>query len=190
MAPHFPSSELYNPTALASHGHAHEILQHQDSAAQQSQSSPTLHLVNVTRAAERWDGKSRLMQLLKPVMDSVKTIMDPIIDAFGIPATYRGMQSDISATPSKIDETDNNPDSFPEAAKVVKLRQILVAQPRTTASSNVLWTIARYFRNLFGIPRLPTLGPDHSLNRPMHAPAYRSTAHFKPASTPYGPMSA
>ncbi|XP_031764117.1 uncharacterized protein LOC113514509 [Galleria mellonella] len=58
VSPQFGSPEMYNPTALGTHPHAHELLQPNDVSAQSSQQAPTL-LVNSTRAAERWDGYRR-----------------------------------------------------------------------------------------------------------------------------------
>ncbi|XP_011554423.3 uncharacterized protein LOC105385700 [Plutella xylostella] len=59
VSPNFASPEMYNPTALSAHPHAHEMLQQGDASAQQSQQQPTLQLVNNTRATERWDGFRR-----------------------------------------------------------------------------------------------------------------------------------
>ncbi|XP_063834690.1 uncharacterized protein LOC135083875 isoform X2 [Ostrinia nubilalis] len=68
VSPQFAAPEMYNPTAMANHPHAHELLQTADATAQQSQQAPTLQLVNSTRASERWD------------------------------ATFRGMNSDVPTT--------------------------------------------------------------------------------------------
>ena len=58
VSPQFASPEMYNPTAMGTHTHPHDILSN-DASAQQSQQAPTLQLINSTRAAERWDGYRR-----------------------------------------------------------------------------------------------------------------------------------
>lgn len=115
---------MYSPTGLGN-PHAHELLQQADASAQQSQQAPTLQLVNSTRASERWDGKSKLLKLLEPVLEKIRSIIDPIANVFySMPATFRGLSSDV---PTKSYE--------PEVAEesIVKPKLILVPQPRLIA---------------------------------------------------------
>lgn len=123
--PQFGPPEMYSPTGLGSHPHSHELLQPNDVSAQQSQQAPTL-LVNSTRAAERWDGKSKLIKFLEPIIGSIKSFVDPIANVFySMPASFRGLNSDVSTTKSYEPETTE--------ASVKKTREILVPQPRFIA---------------------------------------------------------
>ncbi|XP_061723361.1 uncharacterized protein LOC133529624 isoform X1 [Cydia pomonella] len=119
--------EMYNP-ALAPH--SHELLQQNDASAQQSQQQPTL-LVNSTRASERWDGKSKLLQFIEPIVDGFKNLIDPIANVFydAMPATFRGLTSDVSTTKSIEDVKE----------KVKKPREILVPQPRNIAQRKMTY---------------------------------------------------
>lgn len=132
MSPNFASPEMYNPTALSAHPHAHEMLQQGDASAQQSQQQPTLQLVNNTRATERWDGKSTLQKFLEPIADGIRSIIDPIASVFfdAMPATFRGMSSDVTTATS--DEPIESASTLVEE-KVKKPREILVPQPRNIA---------------------------------------------------------
>lgn len=121
---------MYSPTALGAHGQNNEIIHQSDATAQQSQQAPTL-LVNSTRAAERWDGKSKLLKFLEPIIDGVKSVLDPIANVFygAMPATFRGLNSDAPKTNS----VENVDDDLDELEIVKKPRQILVPQPRNIA---------------------------------------------------------
>lgn len=131
MSPQF-SPEMYNPTALATHSQS-ELLQHNDASAQQSQQAPTVQLLNSTRASERWDGKSKLQKLLEPIVDGIRSFVDPIANMFAMPATFRGLSSDV--TTMKTDEVE-------EAVK--KPREILVPQPRFIAQRKMNYR--KFFR--------------------------------------------
>lgn len=132
MSPQF-SPEMYNPTALATHSQS-ELLQHNDASAQQSQQAPTVQLLNSTRASERWDGKSKLQKLLEPIVDGIRSFVDPIANMFTMPATFRGLSSDV--TTMKTDEVE-------EAVK--KPREILVPQPRYIAQRKMNYR--KFFRS-------------------------------------------
>lgn len=100
--------------------HQAEILPHNDASAQQSQQAPTVQLLNSTRASERWDGKSKLEKLLEPIVNGIRSYLDPIADVFySMPATFRGLNSDV--TTMKTIEEEKKP------------REILVPQPRFIA---------------------------------------------------------
>ncbi|KAL4708491.1 hypothetical protein ACJJTC_014099 [Scirpophaga incertulas] len=131
VSPQFASPELYNPTALGNQ-QAHELLQQADASAQQSQQAPTLQLVNSTRAAERWDGKSKLRKLLEPVLESIRSFVDPIANVFySMPATFRGLNSEVSTTETKSYEPE--PQESVTQAKVILVPQPrLIAQRKTT----------------------------------------------------------
>lgn len=142
MTPQFPTSDVYSPTALASHSHTHEMLQQSDATAQQSQSSPTVQLVNATRATERWDGKSLLLKFIEPLVDGIKTFVDPIANVFmdAMPATFRGLTSHVSTTKSNIQDVEELQPSESHLETVVKPKEILMPQPRNIAqrkSANV-----------------------------------------------------
>lgn len=125
VSPQFASPEMYNPTALGNNPHAHELLQQADASAQQSQQAPTLQLVNNTRASERWDGKSKLLKLLEPVLEKIRSFIDPIANVFySMPATFRGLNSDVATKSYE-----------PEVAEesVVQPKVILLPQPRLIA---------------------------------------------------------
>lgn len=117
---------------MGAHGQTNEIIHQSDATAQQSQQAPTL-LVNSTRAAERWDGKSKLLKFLEPIIDGVKYIIDPIANVFygAIPATFRGLNSN-SDVP-KASNVKTVDDDLDELEIVKKPRQILVPQPRNIA---------------------------------------------------------
>lgn len=117
----FASPDVYNPTALGTHTHQHEIIQPSDATAQQSQQAPTLQLINNTRATERWDGKSRFRKLLDPIIESVRQIIDPIATVvFDATATFRGRNTDTTVTKTNDEQ-------------IKKPREILVPQPRNIA---------------------------------------------------------
>lgn len=100
--------------------HQADILPHNDASAQQSQQAPTVQLLNSTRASERWDGKSKLEKLLEPIVNGIRSYVDPIANVFySMPATFRGLSSDV--TTMKTVEEEKKP------------REILVAQPRFIA---------------------------------------------------------
>ncbi|XP_052744980.1 uncharacterized protein LOC112053142 isoform X1 [Bicyclus anynana] len=123
VSPQFASPELYSPTALGSHSQQHELIQQSDASAQQSQQAPTQLLVNSTRAAERWDGKSKLFKIFEPVVDKIRSFVDPIANVFydAMP-TFRGLNSDVSTAKSvEPDEEKKRP------------REILIPQPRNIA---------------------------------------------------------
>lgn len=124
VSPQFASPEMYSPTGLATHSHSHDLLQN-DASAQQSQQAPSV-LVNSTRAAERWDGKSKLLRYLEPVVDKIRSFVDPIASVFydAMPATFRGLNSDVSTAKSVEPEVEE---------KVKRPREILVPQPRHIA---------------------------------------------------------
>lgn len=115
---------------MGAHGQTNEIIHQSDATAQQSQQAPTL-LVNSTRAAERWDGKSKLLKFLEPIVDGVKSFIDPIANVFygAMPATFRGLNSDVPKA-NTVEPVDNDLD---ELEIVKKPRQILVPQPRNIA---------------------------------------------------------
>lgn len=122
---------MYNPTALANHPHAQELLQQADASAQQSQQAPTLQLVNSTRASERWDGKSKLLKFLEPILERIRSLVDPIANVFySMPATFRGMNSDVPTT------TVYEPE-VAESAPQPKV--ILVPQPRLIAQRKMTY---------------------------------------------------
>ncbi|XP_013165455.1 PREDICTED: uncharacterized protein LOC106116241 isoform X1 [Papilio xuthus] len=52
----FASPDMYNPTAVGSQSHSHEIIHQNEVTAQQSQQAPTLLLNSTRSASERWDG--------------------------------------------------------------------------------------------------------------------------------------
>lgn len=114
---------------------ANEIIHHSDVTAQQSQQAPSL-LINSTRAAERWDGKSKVLKLLEPILNSVRNIIEPLANVVygAMPATFRGLSSDVSTT--KNTELDNDLD---EGEVVKKPRQILVPQPRNIAQRKMTY---------------------------------------------------
>lgn len=98
-----------------------DILPHNDASAQQSQQAPTVQLLNSTRASERWDGKSKLEKLLEPIVNGIRSYIDPIANVFySMPATFRGLNSDVVTT-MKTTEEEKKP------------REILVPQPRFIA---------------------------------------------------------
>lgn len=100
--------------------HQADILPHNDASAQQSQQAPTVQLLNSTRASERWDGKSKLEKLLEPIVNGIRSYLDPIANVFySMPATFRGLNSDV--TTMKTIEEEKKP------------REILVPQPRFIA---------------------------------------------------------
>lgn len=134
MTPQFATSDVYNPTALASHSHTHEMLQQSDATAQQSQPAPTVQLANATRATERWDGKSMLLKFLEPLIDGVRTFVNPIANVFmdAMPATFRGLTSYVTATKSKNFDEDLTPAASTEE-KAIQPKQILIPQPRYIA---------------------------------------------------------
>lgn len=116
MSPQFP--EMYSPTAMASQ--QADILPHNDASAQQSQQAPTVQLLNSTRASERWDGKSKLEKLLEPIVNGIRSYLDPIASVFySMPATFRGLNSDVTTMKTTEEEK--------------KQREILVPQPRFIA---------------------------------------------------------
>ncbi|CAH2246646.1 jg25090, partial [Pararge aegeria aegeria] len=124
VSPQFASPELYSPTALGSHSQQHELIQQSDASAQQSQQAPTQLLVNSTRAAERWDGKSKLFKIFEPVVDKIRSFFDPIANVFydAMP-TFRGLSSDVSTSKSVE----------PEGDETKRQKEILIPQPRTIA---------------------------------------------------------
>ncbi|XP_045780313.1 uncharacterized protein LOC123877546 isoform X2 [Maniola jurtina] len=128
VSPQFASPELYSPTALGSHSQQHELIQQSDASAQQSQQAPTQLLVNATRAAERWDGKSKLFKLFEPVVDTIRSFVDPIANVFydAIP-TFRGLSSDASTAKSVDPEVDQ------QVEEKKRPREILIPQPRFIA---------------------------------------------------------
>lgn len=100
--------------------HQADILPHNDASAQQSQQAQTVQLLNSTRASERWDGKSKLEKLLEPIVNGIRSYLDPIANVFySMPATFRGLNSDV--TTMKTIEEEKKP------------REILVPQPRYIA---------------------------------------------------------
>lgn len=100
--------------------HQADILPHNDASAQQSQQAPQVQLLNSTRASERWDGKSKLEKLLEPIVNGIRSYLDPIANVFyAMPATFRGLNSDVT-TMKTIEEEK-------------KTREILVPQPRFIA---------------------------------------------------------
>lgn len=115
---------------MGAHAQTNEIIHQSDATAQQSQQAPTL-LVNSTRAAERWDGKSKLLKFLEPVLDGIRSVVDPIANVFygAIPATFRGLNYDVSTT-KHADPVDNGLD---ELEIIKRPRQILIPQPRNIA---------------------------------------------------------
>lgn len=90
----FASPEMYSPTAMGSNTHSHDLVSN-DASAQQSQQAPSV--LNSTRAAERWDGKSKLLKYLEPVVDKIRSVVDPIASVFYTMPTFRGLNSDVSA---------------------------------------------------------------------------------------------
>lgn len=126
---------------MGAHAQNNEIIHQSDATAQQSQQAPTL-LVNSTRAAERWDGKSKLLKFLEPIIDGVKYITEPIANVFygAIPATFRGLSSDVS-TAKSIEPADEEVD---ELEIVKKPRQILVPQPRNIAQRKMTYRKNRH----------------------------------------------
>lgn len=124
VSPQFASQELYAPTALGSHSQQHELIQQSDASAQQSQQAPTQLLVNSTRAAERWDGKSKLFKIFEPVVDKIRSFVDPIANVFydAMP-TFRGLNSDVSTAKSVETEVEGKK----------RPREILYPQPRNIA---------------------------------------------------------
>ncbi|CAB3257630.1 unnamed protein product [Arctia plantaginis] len=175
VSPQFASADMYSPTAMGAQAQGNEIMHQSDVIAQQSQQAPTL-LVNSTRAADRWDGKSKLQKFIEPLIEGVRNILDPIANVFygAIPTTVRGLNSKVSTTKSRDSDFD-----LDELEIVKKPRQVLIPQPRNIAqrkmnlrknripeTSNVLWTIARYLRVLFGIPA-PPLNPQQTMTMPM-----------------------
>ncbi|CAK1541111.1 unnamed protein product [Leptosia nina] len=122
----FGSSEMFSPSGLASQTHTHEILQTNEPSAQQSQQAPSV-LVNSTRAAERWDGKSALLKFLEPVVNKIRSFVDPIASVFfdAMPANFRGLKSDVSTAKSVENEVLEE--------KTKKPREILLPQPRHIA---------------------------------------------------------
>lgn len=126
---------------MGAHGQTNEIIHQSDASAQQSQQAPTM-LVNSTRAAERWDGKSKLLKFLEPIIDGIKYIVDPIANAFygAMPATFRGLSSDASKAKS-VEPVD---DDLDELEIVKKPRQILVPQPRNIAQRKMTYRKNRH----------------------------------------------
>lgn len=125
---------------MGAHVQANEIIHQSDATAQQSQQAPTL-LVNSTRAAERWDGKSKLLKFFEPVIDGIRNIIDPIANVFygAIPATVRGLNSDVSTTKS-VDLDDG----LDELEIIKRPRQVLVPQPRNIAQRKMNYRKNRY----------------------------------------------
>lgn len=140
---------MYNPTALASPTHAHEMLQQSDATAQQSQQAPTVQLVNGTRASERWDGKSSLLRFLEPIISGVKSLVDPIASMFfsAMPATFRGMTSDVTKAKSQQSNEPIESASTIVEEKVKKPKEILMPQPRNIAQRKTTTTRKRGLRN-------------------------------------------
>ncbi|KAH9644676.1 hypothetical protein HF086_011845 [Spodoptera exigua] len=136
VSPQFASPEMYSPTAMGAHGQTNEIIHQSDASAQQSQQAPTL-LVNSTRAEQRWDGKSKLLKFLEPIIDGIKYVIDPIANVFfgAMPATFRGLTSDASKAKS-VEPVD---DDLDELEIVKKPRQILVPQPRNIAQRKMTY---------------------------------------------------
>ncbi|CAG9794886.1 unnamed protein product [Diatraea saccharalis] len=131
VSPQFASPELYSPTALGAQQQAHELLQQPDASAQQSQQAPTLQLMNTTRAAERWDGKSKLLKLLEPVLSTFRSFVDPIANVFySMPATFRGLNSDVT-TESKSYEPEPQ-ESVTQAKIILNPQPRFIAQRKMT----------------------------------------------------------
>lgn len=133
VSPQFASPEMYSPTAMGAQVQSNEIMHQSDVTAQQSQQAPTL-LVNSTRAAERWDGKSKLLKYFEPIIDGVRDILDPIANVLygAIPATVRGLNSKVSTTKSVDADFDAD-----ELELVKKPRHVLVPQPRNIAQRKI-----------------------------------------------------
>lgn len=120
VSPQFASPDIYNPTGLGQ-SNVHDILQH-DANAQPSQQAPTLQLINGTRAAERWDGKSKLERLFDPIIKKFRRIIEPIATVVydAMPATFRGLNT---ATTKSVDAIE----------EVKTPREFLQPQPRLIA---------------------------------------------------------
>lgn len=129
ISPQFGSPELYSPTALGSHSHVQELIQQNDASAQSSQQAPTV-VLNSTRAAERWDGKSKLLRYLEPVVDKIRSFVDPIASVFydAMPATFRGLNSAVSTAKSVESEVEE---------KAKSPREFLIPQPRHIAQRKI-----------------------------------------------------
>ncbi|CAG9569470.1 unnamed protein product [Danaus chrysippus] len=129
ISPQFGSPELYSPTGLGSHSHTQELIQQNDASAQSSQQAPTV-LLNSTRAAERWDGKSKLLRYLEPVVDKIRSFVDPIASVFydAMPATFRGLNSAVSTAKSVEPEVEE---------KAKSPREFLIPQPRHIAQRKI-----------------------------------------------------
>lgn len=140
---------MYNPTALASPTHSHEMLQQADVTAQQSQQAPTVQLANNTRATERWDGKSSLLRFLEPLASGIRSFVDPIASLFfqAMPATFRGLTSDVTKAKSQqYDEPIESASTIVEE-KAKKPKEILVPQPRNIAQRKTTNARKRGLRN-------------------------------------------
>lgn len=116
---------MYSPTAISSNAHSNDLIAN-DASAQQSQQAPLV--VNTTQAAERWDGKSKLLKYLEPVVDKIRSVVDPIANVFYTMPTFRGLNSDISTA---VVET--------EIEKPKRPREILIPQPRNIAQRKMTY---------------------------------------------------
>lgn len=125
----FASPDIYNPTALGSQSHSHEIHQN-EVTAQQSQQAPTLLLNSTRSASERWDGKSKLLKFLEPILGSVRNVFEPLANVFyAMPATFRGLNSDVTTASSETNADEN-------------MKEFLIPQPRHIAQRKMNYRMA------------------------------------------------
>ncbi|CAH2059526.1 unnamed protein product, partial [Iphiclides podalirius] len=129
--PQFASPEMYNPTGLGAQSQSQEILHQNEVTAQQSQQAPTLLLNSTRSASERWDGKSKLLKFLEPILGSVRNVLEPIANVFyAMPATFRGLGYDVTTTSSETNADEENKKEF------------LVPQPRNMAQRKTNYRMA------------------------------------------------
>lgn len=127
--PQFATPEMFNPTAMGAQSNLQEMLNQNEVTAQQSQQAPLL-LNSTQSASERWDGKSKLLKFLEPVLGSMRSVLEPIANVFyAMPATFRGLSSDVTTATSET--------SADEEAK----KEFLVPQPRYIAQRKTNYRI-------------------------------------------------
>ncbi|KPJ02951.1 hypothetical protein RR46_00551 [Papilio xuthus] len=127
----FASPDMYNPTAVGSQSHSHEIIHQNEVTAQQSQQAPTLLLNSTRSASERWDGKSKLLKFLEPILGSVRNVFEPLANVFySMPATFRGLNSDVTTASSETNVDENN------------IKEFLIPQPRHIAQRKMNYRMA------------------------------------------------